>query len=288
VRNRVISAFSLPSLRQLWDTPAPASFANHLGRKLVYLLLTVQGLGAFALITLGVMLTKFGVARGVMRGLVRQEIARAGLRLLPMFLFLAAALGFLVIGQTVSWLTRLGAIDYLGTIMVVVVVRELGPLLTMLVVLARVGTANVVELGTARATGEVEALEALGIDPVHYLVVPRVIGMALGIFSLTVYLILGAVLSGYLWAFLQDVPLTPGDYFRQLAGALSWLDFALLALKTFCFGVIIAVVTCYHGLAQPLRLAEVSSATVRAVAQGLVACVLLDALFIVIYLTTAA
>lgn len=288
VRNRVISAFNLPSLRQLWDTPAPASFANHLGRKLVYLLLTVQGLGAFALITLGVMLTKFGVARGVMRGLVRQEIARAGLRLLPMFLFLAAALGFLVIGQTVSWLTRVGAIDYLGTIMVVVVVRELGPLLTALVVLARVGTANVVELGTARATGEVEALEALGIDPVHYLVVPRVLGMALGIFSLTVYLILGAVVSGYLWAFLQDVPLTPGDYFRQLAGALSWLDFALLALKTLCFGVIIAVVTCYHGLAQPLRLAEVSSATVRAVAQGLVACVLLDALFIVIYLTAAA
>lgn len=283
-----MSAFNLPSLRQLWDTPAPASYANHLGRKLVYLLLTVQGLGAFALITLGVLLTKFHVARGVLRGQVRQEIARAGLRLLPMFLFLAAALGFLVIGQTVSWLTRVGAINYLGTVMVVVVVRELGPLLTALVVLARVGTANVVELGTARATGEVEALEALGIDPVHYLVVPRVLGMALGIFSLTVYLILGAVISGYLWAFLQDVPLTPGDYFRQLAGALSWLDFALLALKTLCFGVIIAVVTCYHGLAQPLRLAEVSAATVRAVAQGLVACVFLDALFIVIYLTVAA
>lgn len=283
-----MSAFNLPSLRQLWDTPAPASYANHLGRKLVYLLLTVQGLGAFALITLGVLLTKFHVARSVLRGQVRQEIARAGLRLLPMFLFLAAALGFLVIGQTVSWLTRVGAINYLGTVMVVVVVRELGPLLTALVVLARVGTANVVELGTARATGEVEALEALGIDPVHYLVVPRVLGMALGIFSLTVYLILGAVVSGYLWAFLQDVPLTPGDYCRQLAGALSWLDFALLALKTLCFGVIIAVVTCYHGLAQPLRLAEVSAATVRAVAQGLVACVFLDALFIVIYLTVAA
>ena len=95
--------------------------------------------------------------------------------------------------------------------------------------LARIGTANVVELGTARAMGEVEALEALGIDPVHYLVVPRVIGMALGVFSLTVYLILGALVSGYLWAFVQDVPLRPGDYFRQLAGALSGLDFALLA-----------------------------------------------------------
>jgi phospholipid/cholesterol/gamma-HCH transport system permease protein len=284
VRNRVISAFSLPSLRQLWDTPVSASYAHYLGRKLVYLVLTVQGVGAFALITLGVLITKFPVARSLMRGMVRREIARAGLRLLPMFAFLAAALGFLVIGQTVSWLTRVGAIGYLGTVMVLVVVRELGPLLTALVVLARVGTANVVELGTARATGEVEALEALGIDPVHYLVVPRVVGMATGIFSLTVYLILGAVGSGYLWAFLQDVPLTPGDYFRQLAGALSGLDFALLALKTICFGGIIAIVTCYHGLAQPLRLEEVSSATVRAVAQSLVACVLLDSLFIVIYL----
>ena len=141
-----------------------------------------------------------------------------------------------------------------------------------------------VELGTARATGEVEALEALGIDPVHYLVVPRVMGMAIGISALTVYLIIGALGSGYLWAFVQDVPLRPGEYFRQLANALSGLDFVLLALKTCLFGFIIAIVTCYHGLAQPLRLEEVSYATVRAVAQSIIACVLLDALFIVIYL----
>jgi len=185
----------------------------------------------------------------------------------------------------VSWLTRVGAIHYLGSIMVLVVVRELGPLLAALLMLARVGTANVVELGTARALGEVEALEALGIDPVHFLVVPRVVGMAVGMFSLTVYLILGALVSGYLWAFIQDVPLLPGDYFRQLAGALSYLDFVLLALKTGAFGFIIAIVTCYHGLAQPLQLNEVSRATVRAVAQSIVACVLVDALFIVIYLT---
>jgi len=112
-----------------------------------------------------------------------------------------------------------------------------------------------------------------------------VVGMALGVFALTVYVILGALCSGYLWAFLQDVPLRPGEYFRQLAGALSGLDFGLLALKTLAFGFIIAVVTCYHGLAQPLQLEEVSTATVRAVAQTVVACVLLDALFIVIYLS---
>src|SRR3989442_1411770 len=196
--------------------PLSQAYTNYLGRKLFRFLLTVQGLGAFALITLGVILTKFRTARKVIWPLVFHETARAGLRLLPMFLFLSAALGLLIIGQTVSWLTRVGAINYLGSIMVIVVVRELGPLLTALLVLARIGTANVVELGTARALGEVEALEALGIDPIHYLVVPRVIGMALGIFSLTVYLIIGSLVSGYLWAFLQDVPLLPGDYFRQI------------------------------------------------------------------------
>ena len=108
--------------------------------------------------------------------------------------------------------------------------------------------------------------------------------MALGIFSLTVYLIIGALLSGYLWAFLQDVPLRPGDYFAQLAGSLRVLDFVALAVKTSLFGVIIATITCYHGLAQPLRLEEVSRATIRAVAQSVVLCMLLDALFILIYL----
>ena len=281
-----MSGFGAPPGRFVFRMPLPPSLARSLGRKLFRLLLTIQGLGAFALITLGVVLTKFRTARNVIWPALLREIARAGLQLLPMFLFIAAALGLLVIGQSVSWLTRVGAINYLGIIMVIVVVRELGPLSAALIVLARIGTANVVELGTARALGEVEALEALGIDPVHYLVLPRVLGMAIGIFALTVYLIIGTLGSGYLWAFLQNVPLRPGEYFRQLTGALTVLDFALLALKSCAFGFIIAVVTCYHGLAQPLRLEEVSFATVRAGAQSVIACILVDALFIVIYLAT--
>jgi phospholipid/cholesterol/gamma-HCH transport system permease protein len=279
------SAFEVSDTHFLLRTTLPRSYTNYLGRRLFLFLLAVQGLGAFALITLGVLLKKFRAARLVVWPLMRRETARSGVQLLPMFLFVAAVLGLLIIGQAVSWLTRVGAIQYLGGIMVVVVVRELGPLLTALLVLARVGTANVVELGTARATGEVEALEALGIDPVHYLVVPRVVGMMAGVFSLTVYLILGVLVSGYGWAFLQDLPLMPGDYFAQLAQALNPLDFILLTFKTCAFGFIIAVVTCYHGLAQPLRLDEVSRATVRAVAQSIIACALLDAAFIIVYLT---
>ena len=286
MRGNLAKAFQLTNIQVFRRAAVPKSYTDLLGRKLFLALLTVQGLGAFALITLGVILKKHGLARSVMQPRIRHEINRAGVSLLPMFFFIALALGFLVVGQTVSALAKVGATDYLGSTMVIVIVRELGPLLTAMLVLARVGTANVIQLGTARALGEVEALEALGIDPVHYLIVPRVIGMALGIFSLTIYLIIGALASGYLFAFLQDVPLTPGDYFKQIAEALNWLDFALLALKTMAFGFFIAIVTCYHGLAQPLRLEDVSRVAVRAVTQGVIVCVLIDAVFIVLYLVT--
>ena len=287
MRGNLTKVFRLTNTQVFRRAALPKSWTDRLGRKIFLALLTVQGLGAFALITLGVLLKKFNVATGVMQPRVRQEISRSGAALLPMFLFVALALGFLVVGQTVSALAKFGVANiYLGSTMVIVIVRELGPLITAMLVLARVGTANVIELGTARALGEVEALEALGIDPVHYLILPRVIGMALGIFSLTIYLIIGALVSGYLFAFLQNVALTPGDYFKHIAEALGWLDFALLALKAIAFGFFIAIVTCYHGLAQPLRLGDVSRVAVRAVTQGVMVCVLIDAVFIVLYLMT--
>ena len=284
MRGELAKAMQSTSTHLVRRAAMPKSYTDRLGRKLFLGLLTVQGLGAFALITLGVIVQKFGVARSVVQPRVRQEITRSGSALMPLFIFVSLALGFVVVGQTVSTLASYGQTGYLGSTMVIVIVRELGPLLTAMLVLARVGTANVIELGTARALGEVEALEAMGIDPVHYLIVPRVVGMSLGIFSLTIYLILGALASGYLFAFLQDVPLTPGDYLNEIAGALGWMDFVLLALKTLAYGFFIAIVTCYHGLAQPLRLEDVSRVAVRAVTQGVVVCVLIDAIFILLYI----
>ena len=278
--------FARPTVPSLLQGVAalPQGYLNFVGRQIFRFLQTAQGVGAFALITLGVTCTKFNDSWRVIHPLIRAQIDRAGVRLLPGVIFLGLALGLVIVGQTVSLLTKVGAEQYAGTVMVTVLVRELGPLSAALLVLARVGTAIVIELGLSRAQGEVEALEALGIDPVHYLVMPRVIGLAAAIFSLTVYLILVALVSGYLFVFLQDVPLTPADYFSQLARALVWQDFALLGLKTLTYGAIIAVVTCYHGLAQRLRLEEVSDATTRAVAQSVVGCVLADALFIVVYI----
>jgi phospholipid/cholesterol/gamma-HCH transport system permease protein len=273
-------------MRALTRAPLPQSYTDYLGRRLFRLIMTVQGLVAFGLITLVVIVTKLRTAQSVTFPLIFKEIRRSGLSLMPMFLFISVTVGLVVIGQSVSQLSRVGAtsLPILGTIMVSVVVREVGPLLTAMLVLSRSGTANVIELGTARALGEVEALEALGVDPIHYFVMPRIIGMAVGTFALTIYFIMGILLSGYVWAFLQNIPLTPGDYFLQLAQSLRGLDFVILALKSFLFGMAIAVITCYHGLAQPLRLEEVSRATVGALAQSIIACVLLDGLFVVVYL----
>jgi phospholipid/cholesterol/gamma-HCH transport system permease protein len=277
--------FGLAEKQWLRGAPLPRNYTDFLGRKIFLFLFTAQGIGAFALITLGVIFRKLNAASNVVHPMIRYEISRCGTRLFPMFMFVALVLGFLAIGQTVTVAARFGAFDYIGTIMVTVIVRELGPLLAAMLALARVGNANVIELGTARALNEVEALEASGIDPVHFLVMPRVIGMTLGVFSLTVYLILAALGSGYLFVFLQNVPLTPGDYFSELAASLSWLDFALLALKSCTFGFFIGIVTCYHGLAQPLRLDELSGLAIRATSQGIITCVFIDAIFFLLYLS---
>ena len=254
------------------------------GNRLVRAIDLLRELGAFAVITLGVTFTRFNAARQVVHPLLYQQIWQAGVQLLPMVGFIAVALGLVIVGQTMVLLTRLGAQEYIGTVMVTVVMRELGPLLTAVLVLARAGTANVVELGTARALGEVEALESLGIDPIHYLVMPRVIGLAVAVFCLTTYLVAITFGCGWLFAFVQDVPLTMASYFGQISRALRWEDFALFALKTASFGAIVAVVNCYHGLARPLRVEELSGVTSRAVVESVTACMLLDAIFIVAYL----
>ena len=93
-----------------------------IGRRLIGGFRSVRGIGAFTLISLSVMLSKFGVARPVTHPMIIRQIARSGVLLLPMAGFLSIALGLIVIGQTVSLLSRVGATQFLGTIMVVVVV----------------------------------------------------------------------------------------------------------------------------------------------------------------------
>jgi len=132
--------------------------------------------------------------------------------------------------------------------------------------------------------GKVEQVDRLDLRSFRELVAPRVKGLAVAGFCLTIYLIAVALACGYLMAFVQGVPLRLTEYAGQLAEAMHWLDFVLIALKAALFGMVIAAVSCYHGLERMLRIEELPAATTRAVVEGLGACVLLDALFLLGYL----
>jgi phospholipid/cholesterol/gamma-HCH transport system permease protein len=216
--------------------------------------------------------------RPEMRAQTAEQLWRCGVRQLPLIALLGLALGLLVVGQAVALLRQVSAQHYMGTVMVTVVMRELGPLLTAFLLAARAGTAMVVELGALRVTGKVDRAERVGVRAMRELVVPRFKALATATFCLTIYLIFIALATGYV------VALRPGAYCRQLADAMHWLDFALVGLKAALFGAVVAVVCCYHGLERLLKIEDFSQATTRAVVESLVCCLVLDAFFLVGYL----
>ncbi len=260
------------------------SSIHRTARSLVSTTSTVERMMAFTLITLGTLVTQHRRARALITPLIGNQLFRAGVRMVPMVCFLGMALGVLIVGQIESILQQVGANQYSGALVVTVIIRELAPLVSGLVVFARVGTASVIELGTARALGEIEALEALGIDPIHYLVVPRVIGFTVSVMGLTLYCILTALLSGYAFAFSRGLPLNPEAYIGRIVSALSWVDFPLLAAKSGLFGMITALVVSYQGLARPLRLEQLGDTTALTVVYCLVICLTVDIGFIPLYI----
>jgi len=222
--------------------------------------------------------------RTEVRARTAEQLWQCGVRQLPLIAVLGLVLGLLIVGQAVALLRQVSAQHYIGMLMVTVVMRELGPLLTAFLLAARAGTAMVVELGALRVTGKVERAEKVGVRAMRELVVPRLKALAVATQCLTVYLIFIALATGYVVAFLQGVPLRPGLYCRQLADALHWLDFVLVGLKAALFGAVVAIVCCYHGLERLLKIEEFSQATTRAVVESLACCLVIDAIFLAAYL----
>jgi phospholipid/cholesterol/gamma-HCH transport system permease protein len=219
--------------------------------------------------------------RAEVRAQTREQLWRSGVRQLPMIALLGAALGLLVVGQAFALLREVGAQHYMGTVMVTVVMRELGPLLTAFVLAARAGTAMVVELGALRLTGKTEHF---GGRAIRNLVVPRFRALAASTLCLAVYLIFVALACGYVMAFLQGVPLKLDAYCAQLADAMHWMDFVLVAVKSTLFGAVVAVVCCFHGMLRLSRIEDFSHATTQAVVESFASCLALDALFLAGYM----
>ena len=191
---------------------------------------------------------------------------------------LSGILSFLVISQATRELGRFGATDYIGTLIVVAIVRELGPLLTALIVVGRSGTAIAAELATNQVLGEVRALEAMGIDPKQYLVLPRFLGSLVGIFALLVLFDVVAIMAGFAAARFNGLP--GPRYFQIVLESLSSRDVWLTVFKGLAFGAIVGVVPSYFGLSVRRAPTEIPIAASRAVVAAIVGIFLCSALFV--------
>lgn len=129
--------------------------------------------------------------------LLARQVLVVGVEPLGFVSALAVFVGISIVVQLSFWLGEAGQSELLGPLLVVVVARELGPLLINLVVIVRSGSAMTTELGILKVSGEVRTLEAQGNDPFMHLVLPRVLGVAVSTFCLTIVFILVAFTSGY-------------------------------------------------------------------------------------------
>jgi phospholipid/cholesterol/gamma-HCH transport system permease protein len=134
------------------------------------------------------------------RNMFAQQVLAIGVEPLGFVCGVAVFVGISVVAQLTFWVGEAGHSQLLGPLLVAVVARELGPVLTNIVVVVRSSSAMAAELAVLKISGEVRTLEAQGSDPFLYLVMPRVLGMAVSTFCLTIVFILVAFASGYLFA----------------------------------------------------------------------------------------
>ncbi len=217
--------------------------------------------------------------RVAFRVLLRQ-IWFTALQALPLIVVLSSILSFLVISQAVRELGRLGATELIGRLMVVAIVRELGPLITALAIAGRSGTAIAAELATNKVMGEVNALEGMGIDPLHYHVLPRFGAALLSVFGLIVVFDVVAILSGLLAANANGM--TSAHYFNIVLASLTLRDVGLTVAKALVFGVIVGMIPSFHGLAVRGSPTEIPVASSQAAVGSILAIFLCSGLFVVL------
>src|SRR5581483_5380016 len=148
--------------------------------------------------------------------------------------------------QAANFLTIFGALDRLGGFFVLAAVREIGPLITAIVVAGIAGTAITADLGAREVREELDALQVLGVDPVKNLVVPRFLAMMVVTGLFDIYALLFGIFGGIIAELVNGQSL--GPFWATLFANASTTDLWGSVLKTTCFGAIIAIVCCYKGM----------------------------------------
>ncbi|MFH1593537.1 MAG: ABC transporter permease [Candidatus Omnitrophota bacterium] len=176
-----------------------------------------------------------------------EQMVFTGIKSLVIVSFVGLFTGIVIAMQSAYQLAQLGATIYVAAMVSVSMTRELGPVLTALVVAGRVGAAIAAELGTMKVSEQIEALETIALNPIRFLVVPRFLALILMLPCLTIFADIMGILGGYLVG-VYNLGLNPYRYIDVSFDLLVWKDVWTGLVKSVVFGITIAMVACYTGL----------------------------------------
>ncbi|MBI5569851.1 MAG: MlaE family lipid ABC transporter permease subunit [Desulfomonile tiedjei] len=209
-------------------------------------------------------------------------LAQSGFDAVPIVTLLSFLMGAILAFQSAIQFRKFGANIFVADLVSVAICLEMGPLLTSLIVAGRSGAAYAAHIGTMQVNEEVDALRALAIDPIRFLVSPRLIACAIALPCLTVFADLVGVLGGCVVATFS-LDLTPQAFFNQVHKVLEVSDIAKGLIKSVVFGVEIAVIGCMKGFQVRGGAESVGHATTSAVVTGIFVLTVTDAIFAILY-----
>jgi len=214
---------------------------------------------------------------------IARHVYDTGITAIPIVSLIAFLISVIIAYMGAQELRNFGAVIFVVDLVTIGVLRELGVLLTSIIVAGRSGSAFAAELGSMKLNEEVDALYATGIDPYEVLVLPRVLGLIIALPLLTVIAdVIGLAGGAVLCRFLLDIPLT--QYFTRVQESITHTTFWVGVIKAPVFAMLIALAGCYRGMQVRDSSRELGRLTTVAVVQAIFMVILADALFAVLFL----
>jgi phospholipid/cholesterol/gamma-HCH transport system permease protein len=210
------------------------------------------------------------------------QAMQTGVGALPILSLITFFIGLILALQSAYELRRFGALNFVASAVAISMTRELGPLITAIVVIGRSGSAFAAEIGTMKVTEEIDALETMAIDPIHFLVTPKFIAMIVMLPCLTIWANFMGILGGSLFG-VAKADFTFGTYIRSSLDALFLRDIVTGLIKSVMFGVTITAVGCHEGLSTGAGAEQVGRSTTRAVVVSIFLVVLVDLVFTALF-----
>ncbi|MFQ5929910.1 MAG: MlaE family lipid ABC transporter permease subunit [Acidobacteriota bacterium] len=205
----------------------------------------------------------------------------AGVNALPIIALISFLIGLIMAFQSAIPMRQFGAEIFVANLIALSMLRELGPLMTAIILAGRTGSAFAAELGTMKVNEEIDALTTMGLDPVQFLVVPRVIAAVTMTPLLAIFSNLLGLVGGSLVLISLGFPLI--TYINQVLSAVTFVDLLGGLVKSFVFGILVAGIGCLRGLQTETGASAVGVSTTRAVVTGIILIILTDGVFSVAY-----